>query len=156
MRARPAWFKANHQGYAKMPRGFNSPRWNMEHIDLTNELVERLEERSGEIFVERQNEFRVESPRHENGSQRRDLIALHPDGRAIIYDARTVRESASHVAQVYPYMYLAWGLPLQLRIKWRLCVSAISMPRQRMPRGRWASMITSLTWLSYILVIEAV
>ena len=43
-----AWFKANHQGYAKMPSDFDSAKWNMEHTDLMNELVEELEERGCE------------------------------------------------------------------------------------------------------------
>ena len=54
-----AWFKANHQGYKKMPSDFNSAKWNMEHTDLMNELVEELEERGCEIFIERQNSFQV-------------------------------------------------------------------------------------------------
>ena len=58
-----AWFKANHQGYAKMPSDFNSAKWNMEHTDLLNELVEELEERGCQIFIERQNPFKVESAR---------------------------------------------------------------------------------------------
>ena len=47
-----AWFKANHQGYAKMPSDFNSAKWNMEHTDLMNELVAELEERGCELFIE--------------------------------------------------------------------------------------------------------
>ena len=47
-----AWFKANHQGYKKMPSDFNSAKWNMEHTDLMNELVEELEERGCQIFIE--------------------------------------------------------------------------------------------------------
>ena len=52
-----AWFKANHQGYAKMPSDFNSAKWNMEHTDLMNELVAELEERGCELFIEQQNSF---------------------------------------------------------------------------------------------------
>ena len=39
------WFKANYQGYDRMPSDFDSARWNMEHTDLLNELVAELEER---------------------------------------------------------------------------------------------------------------
>ena len=46
-----------------MPRDFNSAKWNMEHTDLMNELVAELEERGCEIFIERQNSFKVESAR---------------------------------------------------------------------------------------------
>ena len=112
-----AWFKANHQNYAKMPSDFNSAKWNMEHTDLMNELVEELEERGCQIFIERQNSFRVESARSGvvvGGTP--DIIAIHPDGRTVIYDAKTGQESASHVAQVQLYMYL---LPKAQGGRWR-------------------------------------
>ena len=111
-----AWFKANHQGYAKMPSDFNSAKWNMEHTDLLNELVEELEEHGCQIFIERQNSFRVESARSGvvvGGTP--DIIAIHPDGRTVIYDAKTGQESASHIAQVQFYMYL---LPKSQLIRW--------------------------------------
>ena len=102
-----AWFKANFQNYAKMPSDFDSAKWNMDHTDLMNKLVEDLEERGCEIFIERQNSFRVESARSGvvvGGTP--DIIAVHPDGGTVIYDAKTGQESASHVAQVQLYMYL--------------------------------------------------
>ena len=46
-----------------MPSNFDSAKWNMEHTDLINALIEELEGRGCEIFIERQNEFRLESPR---------------------------------------------------------------------------------------------
>ena len=112
-----AWFKANHQGYAKMPSDFDAARWNMEHTDLLNELMAELEERGCQIFIEKQNSFRVESARSGvvvGGTP--DIIAIHPDGRTVIYDAKTGRESASHVAQVQLYMYL---LPKSKIVRWK-------------------------------------
>ena len=111
------WYKANHQGYAKAPSDFNSAKWNMEHTDLLNELVATLEERGCEVFIENQNSFRVESPR--SGiviGGKPDLIAVHPDGRAVIYDVKTGQESASHTAQVQLYMYL---IPRAQNSRWR-------------------------------------
>ena len=72
-----------------------------------NELVEELEERGCEIFIERQNSFKVESARSGvvvGGTP--DIIAVHPDRTVTIYDAKTGRESASHIVQVQLYMYL--------------------------------------------------
>ena len=112
-----AWFKANHQGYAKMPSDFNSAKWNMEHTDLMNELVAELEERGCELFIEQQNSFRVESAR--SGAVtggKPDVIAVHPDGRKVIYDAKTGQEAASHIVQVQLYMYL---LPRSQTKRWR-------------------------------------
>ena len=88
----------------------------MEHTDLMNELVEELEERGCQIFIERQNSFRVESTRSGvvvGGTP--DIIAIHPDGRTVIYDAKTGQESASYIAQVQLYMYL---LPKSQLIRW--------------------------------------
>ena len=106
------WFKANNQGYAKAPSDFNSARWQMEHTELLNELAERLEQLGCQIFIEHQNGFRVESPR--SGvviSGTPDIIAVHPDGRAVIYDVKTGSPSASHTAQVQLYMYLVPRVP---------------------------------------------
>ena len=111
------WFKANYQGFAKMPSEFDSARWNTEHTDLLNELVAELEERGCELFIERQNTFRVESPR--SGAVidgKPDLIAVFPDGRTVVYDVTTGKESASHIVQVQLYMYL---LPRSDLTRWR-------------------------------------
>ena len=112
-----AWFKANHQGYAKMPSDFNSAKWLMEHTDLMNELIAELEERGCEILIESQNSFKVESAR--SGAViggKPDVIAVYPDGRTVIYDAKTGQESASHIVQVQLYMYL---LPKSEIKRWR-------------------------------------
>ena len=76
-----------------------------------------LEEQGCELFIERQNSFRVESAR--SGAViggKPDLIAVFPDGRTVVYDAKTSHESASHVVQVQLYMYL---LPRSNLMRWR-------------------------------------
>ena len=111
------WFKTNHERYDKASSGFDSARWNMEHTDLMNELVDRLEERGCKVFIERQNEFRVASLRSGTViSGKPDIIAVFPDGRTVIYDAKTGQESASHVVQVQLYMYL---MPRAQNGRWR-------------------------------------
>ena len=57
-----AWFKANHQGYAKMPSDFDSAKWNMEHTDLMNKLVEELEERGCENSSSARTLSRLRAP----------------------------------------------------------------------------------------------
>ena len=111
------WFKANHQGYAKMPSDFDAARWNMEHTDLLNELVAELEEQGCELFIEQQNSFRVESPR--SGAViggKPDIIAVFPDGRTVVYDVKTGQQSPSHAVQVQLYMYL---LPKSNLVQWK-------------------------------------
>ena len=112
-----AWFKANYRDYQKMPSDFDSAKWNMEHTDLMNELIDSLEEQNCQVFIESQNSFRVESPR--SGvviSGKSDVVAVHPDGRTMVYDAKTGQESASHIVQVQLYMYL---LPKAQIERWR-------------------------------------
>ena len=79
----------------------------MEHTDALNRLIADLEEQGCELFIEHQNGFRVQSPR--TGAViggRADLIARFPDGRTVVYDVKTGKESASHIVQVQLYMYL--------------------------------------------------
>ena len=106
------WYKANHQGYAKALSNFDSARWMMDHTELLNELAEQLEQQGCEVHIEHQNGFRLESPR--SGvviSGTPDIIAVHPDGRAVIYDVKTGQPGASHTAQVQLYMYLVPRVP---------------------------------------------
>ena len=111
------WFKAQHQDYERMPSDFDSAKWNAEHTDLLNKLIEELEELGCELFIERQNSFRVESAN--SGmvvSGKPDVIAVYPDGRTVIYDAKTGYQSPAHVLQVQLYMYL---LPKSNLTRWR-------------------------------------
>ena len=106
------WYKSNNQGYAKAPSDFDSARWMMAHTELLNELAEQLEQQGCQVFIEHQNGFRLESPR--SGvviSGTPDIIAVHPDGRAVIYDVKTGQPGASHTAQVQLYMYLVPRVP---------------------------------------------
>ena len=66
-----AWFKANHQGYAKMPSDFDSAKWNMEHTDLMNEFDRgtrraRLRDihRAPELFQSRERPLRCRGRRY--------------------------------------------------------------------------------------------
>ena len=43
-------------------------------------------------------------------------MARFPDGRVVVYDAKTGQESASHIAQVQLYMYL---LPKSNLVQWK-------------------------------------
>ena len=111
------WFKTHHQGYEKAPSDFDLARWQAEHTVLVNSLANDLEGQGCKVWIEHQNSFRIES--RKSGltvSGRPDLIAKFPDGRTVIYDAKTGRESASHLLQVQLYMYL---LPRQRGSTWR-------------------------------------
>ena len=100
------WFKANFQGYDKMPSDFDVARWTMEHTDLLNKLIADLEEQGCKLFIEHQNGFRVVSSR----------TGAVIGGRAVVYDVKTGQESASHIVQVQIYMYL---LPRSELVEWQ-------------------------------------
>ena len=101
-------YKTSHQGYARMPNDFDSARWHIEHTSLLDQqLAVELEEQGCQVFIDRQNDFRVEISRSDmviSGAP--DVIAVHPDGRAVIYDVKTGHPQASHTAQEQLYMCL--------------------------------------------------
>ena len=108
----PYHFKANHQGYPRAPSDFDSARWRMNHTELLNEVADRLEQQGCVVHIEHQNRFWIESPN--SGvviSGTPDIIAVHPDGRAVIYDVKTGQPGASHTVQVQLYMYLVPRVP---------------------------------------------
>ena len=111
------WFKTHHQRYEKAPSDFDLVRWQAEHTVLLESLTNELEQKGCIVWIEHQNSFRIESPRSGlTVSGRPDLIARHPDGTVVIYDAKTGRESTSHILQVQLYMYL---LPKAPGSQWR-------------------------------------
>ena len=91
-----------------MPNDFDSARWHIEHTALLDQqLAAELEEQGCQVFIDRQNDFRVEISR--SGmviSGTPDVIAVHPDGRALIYDVKTGHPQASYTAQEQLYMCL--------------------------------------------------
>ena len=111
-----AWFKSHFEKYEKAVSDFDSVGWNMRHTQALMELADRLGAGGCEVFIEDQNRSRVAG--RESGpvmSGKPDLIALHPDGRATVYDVKTGRELDSHEAQVKLYMYL---LPRARGTRW--------------------------------------
>ena len=102
-----AWFKTHHFKYEKARSDFNFVEWNTRHTSALQALADRLEAEGCEVFIENQNSFTLRSS--ESGSVlsgRPDLIAVHPDGGATVYDVKTGRERGSDEAQVKLYMYL--------------------------------------------------
>ena len=102
-----AWFKTHYFKYEKARSDFDFVGWNTKHASLVGELADRLEAEGIEIFIENQNAFKQSSA--ESGSVlsgKPDLIAIHPDGHATVYDVKTGRERGSDQGQVKLYMYL--------------------------------------------------
>ena len=111
------WFKTHYQNYEKAPSDFDLARWQAEHTVLVNALADELEGHGCKVHIEHQNSFRIVSQKSGlTVSGKPDLIAQFPDGRSVIYDAKTGRESTSHLLQVQLYMYL---VPRQGSSSWR-------------------------------------
>lgn len=102
-----AWFRSHFDDYEKADSDFDTMGWNVVHTGCAMDLADRLEAEGCEVFIENQNYFRQTSA--ESGSvvsDKPDVIALHPDGRATVYDVKTGRERGSHQSQVKLYTYL--------------------------------------------------
>ena len=101
------WFRSHFQDNDRVESDFDSVGWNVLHTQTLRELADRLNAEGCQVLIENQNSFRTQSS--QTGSViagKPDLIAVHPDGRAIIYDVKTGRRRDSHEAQVKLYMYL--------------------------------------------------
>ena len=105
------WFKAQHESHTwqREPSTFDSAQWQIEHTALVHDVRENLVAGKYQVFVERQNDFRVLG-KTATLAGRPDLIALG-DGFNTVIDAKTGRPKDSDVIQVMLYM---WALPLAL------------------------------------------
>lgn len=105
------WFKAHYQDFDKVPRDFDSARWNQEHTALLNRKRVELEELGHEVYVEAQNKFNLRGSAATLGGKA-DLVGISDDmvdPWCTVYDAKTGRPKDSDIAQVQIYM---WALPL--------------------------------------------
>ena len=97
------WFKAHHQNWAKVPSDFNQAQWILNHTALLNRRRADWEVGGYNVDVEGQNSFHLHS-RSATLAGKPDLIKRR-DAEAVIIDAKTGHESASHVVQVMIYLY---------------------------------------------------
>ena len=99
------WFRARHESgsWQQAPGDFDRAGWQMAHTALVNEARERWEELDHTVSTERQNHFSLKGYSGTLGGQP-DLVARKGNTGTII-DAKTGRDSASHIVQVMLYMY---------------------------------------------------
>ncbi len=98
-----SWFKAQHEGWSRMPSDFDQTGWLLNHTTLLNEQRERWELQGYSVLTEGQNSFNL------RGSSavlagKPDLVARRRDQITVI-DAKTGRPRPAHSAQVLIYMY---------------------------------------------------
>lgn len=104
-----AWFKTQHENWAKMPGTFDQTTWQMEHTALLAQVRARLEAEGKTVFTENQNTFRLKGATATLGGKP-DLIATS-GRRGLVVDAKTGNSSPAHHVQVMVYMY---AVPLAL------------------------------------------
>ena len=100
-----AWLRAAHEGgsWEQVPGDFDRAGWQMVHTAMVNEVRESWEHLGHEVFTERQNSLRLKGEAGTLGGQP-DLVVRKGDTGTII-DAKTGKDSASHIVQVMLYMY---------------------------------------------------
>ena len=98
-----AWFKAHYQGWTRQPSGFNQAQWLLNHTALLNERRANWEAGGYSVAIERQNSFQLQG-KSSTLDGKPDLITQRDDD-AVIVDAKTGQDSASHVVQVMIYLY---------------------------------------------------
>ena len=111
------WFKSWHQGYKRLPSGGEGlAAWQARHSLAVHELADRLEREGCEVFIEDQNWFDTMSASGSVLTGKPDVIALHPDGSATVYDVKTGTPRPSDEIQVKLYVLL---LPRSDHQRWR-------------------------------------
>ena len=111
------WFKSWHQGYQRLSGGDEGlAYWHARHSLVVHELADRLEREGCEVFIEDQNWFDTISASGSVLSGKPDVIALHPDGSATVYDAKTGTARPSDEIHVKLYLLL---LPRSDHQRWR-------------------------------------
>ena len=97
------WFRAHYQDWARAPSDFNQAQWMLNHTALLNKRRDNWEVGGFDVDVEGQNSFQLRG-RSATLAGKPDLITWRDD-EAIIVDAKTGQESASHIVQVMIYLY---------------------------------------------------
>ena len=97
------WFKAHPQSWERVPSDFDQAKWMLDHTALLNERIANWTVGGHDVDIEVQNRFELHS-RTATLAGRPDIIARRED-EAVIVDAKTGQESASHTVQVMIYLY---------------------------------------------------
>lgn len=101
------WFKANNT-FTKMPSDFDLAKWTAEHTQLLHSRAEQLRAQGYEVYLEGQNDFRLQGHSGATLSGKADIVALK-DIDACVIDCKTGAERHSDKLQVLLYML---ALPL--------------------------------------------
>lgn len=96
------WFKA-HNKFEKVPGDLKLAEWTVEHTDMLQARAEELRDEGYEVFVEGQNDFRLEGRNGATLSGKADIVAMRGDD-AFVVDCKTGGDKNSDKIQVLLYM----------------------------------------------------
>ena len=96
-------FKAHYNKWARVPSNFNHAEWMLNPTALLNKRRAGWEVGGFNVDIEGRNSFHLRG-RSATLAGKPDLVARRDD-EAVIIDAKTGQESASHIVQVMIYLY---------------------------------------------------
>jgi RecB family exonuclease len=96
------WFKA-HNTYAKAPSDFDLARWTADHTQVLHARANELREQGYAVYLEGQNDFKLEGANGATLSGKADIVAVKGDD-ALVVDCKTGKERTSDKLQVLTYM----------------------------------------------------
>ena len=101
-----SWFRAHHEKFRKADGSSTDlVRWKMAHTRLLHGMVDDLHSGGHSVMTEDQNSFRLTGRSGATLAGKPDVIAVAPDGKVTVCDAKTGVQKASDVAQVMIYLY---------------------------------------------------
>ena len=96
------WFKA-HNKFERVPGDFNLAKWTVDHTDMLQARAEGLRGEGYEVFVEGQNDFRLDGKNGATLAGKADIVALLGDDACVV-DCKTGGDKNSDKIQVLLYM----------------------------------------------------
>ena len=96
------WFKA-HNKFEKVPGDFNLAKWTVDHTDMLQARTEELRGEGYEVFVEGQNDFKLDGKNGATLSGKADIVAIRDDDACVV-DCKTGGDKNSDKIQVLLYM----------------------------------------------------
>lgn len=98
-----AWFSTHNQ-YEKVPSDFDQARYASEHGALVQECADKLTADGWGVYIEDQNQFRLDGKNGATLSGKPDIVAISRDGAVKVIDCKTGKPRSSDQFQVLIYM----------------------------------------------------
>lgn len=98
------WYRARFEGYTRAPSDFQLAVWTAEHNALLTNTRDERRAQGHDVFVEAQNNFKLQVTERTLLAGKADLVTLSRSGVNTVYDFKTGSPRKSDVIQVMLYM----------------------------------------------------